>query len=244
MKLIWDNGLIIESETRRVILDPQIKHVRSDLTLISHAHIDHIQGLNPEHTLISSKETYEILKARVACSSKKHIQLNRRQLYEDTDFKITPYNSGHVLGSFQYFIESEEGSILYSSDINCVRSLTTPEAESVEAETLILESTYGRPEYALPPREEIYVEIVEWCLRTLSEGKIPVFKAYSLGKSQELIKLVNNYLQIPVIVDPYIAAISEVYDKSGVRLKFLTQGEEEAERFLNQKSGILIVSSF
>lgn len=243
MKLIWDGSLIIENKNRRIAIDPQSKCNRSDLTLISHAHIDHIQGLNCESYILSSRETHEILKLRTR-PPVNYTQLSLRQLYEDDYFKIIPYNSGHVLGSFQFFIESKSESILYSSDINCVKSLTTTPAESLEADTLILESTYGRPEYSLPPREEVYADIIEWCVKTISQGKIPVFKAYSLGKSQELIKLMNNYLQIPVIADSNIALISEVYNKNGVKLNFIHQHQEEAQRLLKEKSCILIISSF
>ncbi len=243
MKLIWSNGLLIENQGERITVDPQNKFSKSNLTLISHAHIDHIQGVNGETSILSSKETYEILKLRTP-QPVNHIPLSQRQLYESSGFKITPYNSGHVLGSFQFFIESDTKSILYSSDINCVKSLTTPPAESLEADILILESTYGRPEYSLPPREEVYAEIIEWCVKTLGEGRIPVFKAYALGKSQELIKLMNSYLHIPVIVDSEIAFISEVYNKNGVKLNFISQHREEAQSLLKEKFCILILSSF
>lgn len=243
MKLIWDGGLIIKTRKKHITPDPENKSLKSDLTLVSHAHIDHTKGLNGRSKMLASVETYEIIRTRTSKKIDRFSELGYKQIYEEDEFKITSYNAGHVLGSRQFMIEDKHQSILFSSDINCVRSLTLDPADQVEADILIIESTYGKPEYALPPREETYLEIAEWCLETLGRGKIPVFSAYSLGKSQELIKLLNQYLKIPIVVDQDIAKISEIYAKSGVNLSFLKAGDEQSKELIDGKGCVLIVSS-
>jgi len=78
---------------------------------------------------------------------------------------------------------------------------TTSAADSIPCDTLILETTYGVPFYTFPDLTVTCSEIVEWALQQIRTGKIPVFRAYSGGKAQEIVKIFNVMTRIPVIAE-------------------------------------------
>ena len=55
------------------------------------------------------------------------------------------------------------------------------------AETLIMETTFGKPEFVFPPAEQVMSEMVQFCREALADGAVPVLLGYSLGKAQEIL---------------------------------------------------------
>jgi Cft2 family RNA processing exonuclease len=108
--------------------------------------------------------------------------------------------------------------ILYTGDINPEGGLTSGKATPGECEILIIEATYGKPSFKIPPRQEVVQSILDWSERELARRPIAI-AGYELGKAQELIAILNK-LPYPVFVSEEIYRISEVYLKYGVRLKF------------------------
>jgi len=124
--------------------------------------------------------------------------------------KVIAHDAGHVLGSTQYEIRDAESSIVYTGDINCRKTLTTNAADIVPCDTLILETTYGRPTYVFPSLTEIYSNIVNWAIGEIKKKRKPVFIGYAIGKSQEIIKIFNEFTNIPVVVSKSITKVNEV----------------------------------
>ena len=113
--------------------------------------------------------------------------------------------------------ETEAGSVLYTGDFKLGPSATTEPAELPRADVLIMESTFGRPQYRLPPRDEVVSELIELARSTLAAGDTPVIHAYALGKAQEATAILTG-AKIPVMQHPDILAVSEVYRRCGVDL--------------------------
>ncbi|MCX8176660.1 MAG: MBL fold metallo-hydrolase, partial [Candidatus Bathyarchaeota archaeon] len=134
------------------------------------------------------------------------------------DCKIKLHNSGHILGSAAFQIDTPEGVIFYTGDLNYTDTIITLAASPVDCDILIIESTYGNG-FIFPPREEIYKSMIKWVVKEIREGKIPVFYAYPIGKAQEIAKLFNTFLNVDVIVHPMIAKINKIYEVLGIKLK-------------------------
>jgi putative mRNA 3-end processing factor len=81
----------------------------------------------------------------------------------------------------------------------------------------VMESTFGRPHYRLPPRETVVAQLLEIVHTALAEGKTPVVHAYPLGKSQEVTKLLTDS-GVPVLQHRVIYEVSCIYQKCGVDL--------------------------
>ena len=76
---------------------------------------------------------------------------------------------------------------LYTGDFKLRQGRSAEPAEWRQADTLIMETTYGLPRYRFPPTEQVVQQIVAFCRDALEEGAVPVLLGYSLGKAQEIL---------------------------------------------------------
>lgn len=141
------------------------------------------------------------------------------------DITVTAHNSGHILGSTLFEVETPHGTIVYTGDMNCIRTLMTTPAEKVRCDSLIMEATYGRPDIMFPPRHETYKHMIEWLVNRANDGKTPVFYVYAVGKAQEIVKAINEFTEIPVLVHPKIARVNEAYARRNQQLHAIEESE-------------------
>lgn len=220
MKIYWDKGIVIDVKGSTLCLDPQTANSRYQNILISHAHKDHTAGfsaLKPKkYATHQTVEIYEAYSGRKVTNVKR---LKYGEKVRIEDFEVTAYNSGHILGSAMFKIETEEETIVYTGDLNCVNTLVTKAATPFRCDVLIIEATYGKPDLVFPKREKVYRWIVEWVLRKIKEKKVPVFYVYPIGKSQEIIKVLNEFTRVEVAVHPAIERVNRVYRRQAINLK-------------------------
>ncbi|NBZ97123.1 MAG: hypothetical protein EBR40_12015, partial [Proteobacteria bacterium] len=145
------------------------------------------------------------------------IELDYGETYATDRARITLIPAGHILGSAQVLVETDEGRLLYTGDFKRRESLTCKEAAAAKADTLVMECTFGHPRYAFPPVDRVREQIREFCRKTLQEGVTPVLLAYSLGKSQELLAILAGS-GMEVVVHRSVSVMSAVYQKHGVDL--------------------------
>src|SRR5260370_11554379 len=126
--------------------------------------------------------------------------------------------AGHMLGSAQIRITRPDGRrIAYTGDLNLVPSLTAEPAQVAECDTLILESTFGHPRYAFPPKEGVLRRIEDWVRQTLDRGSAPVLFGYAMGKSQEVIKFIHAR-GFAVPAHSSICDLAGIYSDFGIAL--------------------------
>ena len=116
-------------------------------------------------------------------------------------------------------ILAEDGrqSLLYTGDFKLGESATAARAELPHADILVIESTYGHPDYRLPPRRQVLDQLFALVRQTLADGAAPVIQAYVLGKGQEVTRLLTA-AGIPVLQHRDIFAVSQVYEACGMSL--------------------------
>ncbi len=196
---------------------------------VSHAHFDHAPSLKKVKKLLASRETIDLLEARGL-----HFNCLITQEFSNNGFRAQLLDSGHVLGSSMlYARDADSGSFLYSGDFKFEDSLTVRGAKPREAETLLVESTYGLPGIVFPPRDEVYKQVSDWVAARQREG-IVLLGGYALGKAQELIACLNDYAGITPIVTKEVGEVSSVYRKHGVKLDFIPADSWEGERELKR----------
>jgi len=229
-------GLIVKTPETELWLDSA--RSKRDLTLISHAHSDHV----PRNLgrVILTPETASILK--IFRDGFDWIGLRFGECIEFRDVKISAESSGHVLGSSQFLIDSGDERFVYTGDLNVYDSIVLKGAKPIEADKLVIEATYGSPNYIFPRREEIYARIIDWIIKTIRSGEIPAFKVYALGKAQEIMKLVNTYLKVPVITSWTVSKIAEKYVDHGIRLSYLPIYSDEGLEAFSQGECVYIAS--
>ncbi|MDO4558415.1 MAG: MBL fold metallo-hydrolase RNA specificity domain-containing protein, partial [Planctomycetia bacterium] len=90
-------------------------------------------------------------------------------------------------------------------------------AELPRADVLIMESTFGDPRYRLPPRDTVIRQLCDMIQNTLESGRIPVIRAYALGKAQEVTRILSD-AGFAVDQSPEVAEITDIYEKCGVHV--------------------------
>jgi DNA ligase-1 len=150
---------------------------------VSHAHSDHI-ALHDE--IIVSERTARLMQARLPGKRTEHVlPFRERRTVHDVDLMLLA--AGHILGSAQSFLFTQEETLLYTGDFKLRPGKSAEPAEWRQADTLIMETTFGLPRYRFPPTEQVIDQLIAFCRETIEEGKVPVLLGYSLGKAQEIL---------------------------------------------------------
>jgi len=156
------------------------------------------------------------------------------------DIEVTSHPSGHVLGSYEFEVTTPDGTVLFTGDLNTKHTRTVDPAEPVECDILIIESTFGSPDFIFPPDDLIIRDMITWANKVLSEGKIPVFQTDPLGNAQEIIRIFNENTSIPVISHWKVSKINKVYESYGHKMKYIDIRTEDAYDLIAQKNAIIV----
>ena len=225
MEIFDHRGICLKKDKRAVYLDPSSGRPDGAVT---HAHSDH---LRPRTHM--TPPTADVMKVRTG--SKKATLHDYNDKFKINDFELEFISAGHVIGSAM--IECDD--VLYTGDYNPYGTVTAGIAEPRECETLIVESTYGKPDQTLPDRNEVLKDLQAWINATAANGG-GIVGAYSLGKAQEVIATANKADVVPAVSE-IVGSVSDVYRKHGVKMDYVRYDElDENEK---KKPGLLVTST-
>jgi Cft2 family RNA processing exonuclease len=203
----WEDGLVLTKA--RLAVDFCRRQPRA---FISHAHSDHIA----RHAYaLCTPETAALYQHRLG--PRPTLSMPYRKTIEWGGLRLTTWPAGHCLGSAMLLAEDGDQSLLYTGDFKLGESATAERAELPHANTLIIESTYGHPDYRLPPRQQAIDQLLTLVREALAADAVPVVQAYALGKGQEVTRLLTT-AGIPVVQHRSIFGVSQVYEACGVAL--------------------------
>lgn len=219
-KVKHSSGIKIEGEPSYA-LDSSRKDF--DYSIISHAHADHALKKDSDQ-IICSELTRKITETRFEVS------------IDPTEHeKVELIPSGHILGSSSALVD---GKVLYTGDVSTRDRAYIDGFHPVKAEELIIESTYGIPNYRFPDQEEIEKEIRDW----IKDTDRPLFLfAYSLGKAQKIQHLVQKATDRPIIAHGAVKKMNDVIEEN-TDLKFRAKEYTENKDLL-EENGIMIAPS-
>ncbi|NYZ74056.1 hypothetical protein H0O00_02850 [Candidatus Micrarchaeota archaeon] len=188
-----------------------LDHSDCDLPFLSHAHSDHTSGVKKHKKIISSPETLELsgIPAELASHD-----------------GATMLPAGHILGARQLLLDCDGERAVYSGDISLKPNIFGMKAEVPSCDRLIMEATYGDPAYLFPPMEDVHRMVAEWVKANPTSNL--VIGCYELGKSQEMIKILNECGTAPIVTEK-TESFCSVYEKYGIKLDRIVVGTEEAE---------------
>lgn len=153
------------------------------------------------------------MQARLPGKRNEHVvAFGERTTIRGLDLTLLP--AGHIFGSAQFFLETDNGSLLYTGDFKLRPGRSAEPAEWRNAETLIMETTYGLPRYRLPPTDEVIGQIVAFCRDALETGAVPVLLGYSLGKAQEILCSLAGAGLKPMLHGS-VHAMTRIYEQFG-----------------------------
>ena len=147
---------------------------------------------------------------------------------DNPDVAVTLYPAGHIHGSAMILLEHPvHGRLLYTGDFKLRPGRSAEPCEPPPADLVIMETTYGRPRYVLPPDEQVLADMIDWCRAMLAAGDTPVLFGYSLGKSQEILRALAE-ASLPIILHPTTGQITGVYESLGLTFPNYTLFEPAA----------------
>lgn len=121
---------------------------------------------------------------------------------------IDLHPAGHIDGSRAALIHDDGCRILYTGDV-CTRARPGIEGfDPVTADVLIIEATYGSPDYEFPPVEDVTDEITEWV-----EGApdVPlILYGYALGRAQRIIRLFEDATDVRLLTTEAIQRYNDI----------------------------------
>jgi len=130
------------------------------------------------------------------------------------DIRLTLHNAGHILGSSSPHFHIGDGlyNIVYSGDIKFERTWLFNSATNKfpRLESLVMESTYGGKRDFQPTRKEAATQLKLVMKRTLSRGGKILIPVFAVGRSQEVMIVLEKQMKIgqipkcPVYLDGMI----------------------------------------
>ncbi|MFC1803806.1 hypothetical protein ACFL0D_07560 [Thermoproteota archaeon] len=233
-------GILVEYGDQGVMLDPT-RNTHSYPTFVSHAHADHAYAFKfPERLKYATKETFDLLNSL----GWKHLDgFNPVKVGDKiklNDIEVHIHNSGHVLGSVQYEVNTPSGTVLYTGDLCTEETFTMDPATPVDCDMLVIETTFGSPMFQFPKRDDIAVEVYKWAVNTVLNDKIPTFKTDSIGNAQEIISILNRYTNLPVVTYKSATQITDLYRDHGYNLDSVDAASLEGEDLIDSGKCALI----
>ncbi|PIU22265.1 MAG: hypothetical protein COT14_02040 [Candidatus Diapherotrites archaeon CG08_land_8_20_14_0_20_30_16] len=219
LKIKHCHNIIVEQDANSISIDPIQKQNNLQLNFITHAHKDHFGQTTPLNSrYLSTEPTLEIINNIFEAKKQgKIIEYNKTYTQDDFQYKIK--NSGHVLGSYSLVFEYNGTKITITSDINTKDSTTTKATLPEDTDILIIESTYGSEKDVFPDRTKEYTRLIKWVLLNRLNGKLPIIASYTLGKTQEIVKLISDNTNLNIGLTNDAHNICDIYSKYGVDLK-------------------------
>jgi len=209
-------------------LDPSRRRGRA---VVSHAHADHFE---PHEEIWCSEPTARLIEKRYAPKGAAVHALPYHECKPLGPGQLTLLPAGHILGSAQAYLESDEGSLLYTGDFKLRAGLSAESTVSCPAETLIMETTFGLPHFRFPPMEAVCHDLVRFCVDAQAEGALPVLIGYSLGKAQEIQALLHRE-GFSVVLHESVYRMARIYHE-------LAPEFPVPKRFdAKQKSGVVLI---
>jgi putative mRNA 3-end processing factor len=179
-------------------------------SFISHAHSDHIRH---HKQIIATPPTVSLFQQRYGKVNATALNFGIPHQIDDIQIELFP--AGHILGSAQILIIKNGLRLVYTGDFNTRPSYTAESLEVRNADILIMESTFGLPQYRFPPREQAVDQLTSFIKNCFSHSILPVIMAYTLGKSQEIIKILGE-LNFQMSIAKPIYQLLKIYEEYGI----------------------------
>lgn len=134
------------------------------------------------------------------------------------DVRVSFHPAGHILGSAQIRLQSEERAWVVAGDYKRIADPTCDPFEVVPCDTFITESTFGLPIYRWDPTEQVVAELFEWWRSNEAERRTSVLFCYTMGKAQRILAELTRYTDKRVLVHGMMLSTIEAYREAGISM--------------------------
>lgn len=207
-----------------------------DFMILSHAHLDHSGFLPYLYTFsktnwFATPPTRDLIEILIADSMKimgdtipydqtqymKMLKywipamLKQSMHFGNTEVKL--FDAGHISGSSMIEMTYQGKTLLYTGDFKSADTrMHTGAYYDDEVDVLMIDCTYAQREH--PERIETEKKLADEIEETIDNDGNVLLPAFSLGRSQELIRIIRAYnKKVPVYLDGMGKGITDIYLK-------------------------------
>ncbi len=181
--------------------------------LITHGHADHSRSGHAHY--LATSAAAPVIQHRLGRISIDTVAFGETHKIGDAHVSFHP--AGHLPGSAQIRVEVKGEVWVASGDYKTTPDGLTEAFEPVRCHSFITECTFGLPVFKWAAQDLIAEQINDWWAAASAEGRFALLGAYSLGKAQRLLSLVDPDIG-PILTHHAVEATNEVLRAQGLPL--------------------------
>ncbi len=136
------------------------------------------------------------------------------------------FESGHILGSALVRVNAGDKKILYTGDLNLRETRLLPPAKlGVEADVLVIESTYGAREKRHQSSKTTVQNFIKAIDETLGKGGKVIIPSFAIGRGQEVLFIIESFMRskllpkVPIFLDGMVTKALRIYRHNAIYLR-------------------------
>ena len=186
---------------------------RVDRALITHGHSDHARwGMG---RYLATHDALPVMRHRLGEITAEGIAYGEKRMIGGALVSFHP--AGHVPGSAQIRVEVGGEVWVASGDYKTIDDGFSTPFEPVRCHHFITESTFGLPVFRWEPQDVVARQLNDWWRACASKGKTAILGAYSLGKAQRLMSMLDPSIG-PVLCHAAVENTNAVMRRQGILL--------------------------
>lgn len=181
--------------------------------LITHAHADHAR---PGHAhYLSTPMTDPVMRHRLGEISSETVPFDTS--LQIGGARVSFHPAGHLPGSAQIRVEVGGEVWVVSGDYKTAPDGLSEPFEPIKCHTFISECTFGLPVFRWPETNVLRDDLNAWWAQTAAAGKTAILGAYSLGKAQRLLAMLDPDIG-PILTHGAVENTNAVLRAHGIAL--------------------------
>ena len=140
------------------------------------------------------------------------------------DAKLTMHNAGHILGSSIAHFHIGDGlyNVAFTGDFKFERTRLFDPAvcNFPRLETLVTEATYGGANSLQPSRKEAETHLIQVVKETSKKGGKVIIPAFSVGRSQEVMVVLEEAIRKKVIDEVPVYLDGMIYEATAIHTSY------------------------
>ena len=184
-----------------------------DRALITHGHADHARSGHRRY--LATEGAAPVIRHRLGEITLDTVRYGEVRRIGSADVSFHP--AGHIPGSAQIRVEVGGEVWVVSGDYKRVDDGLSEPFEPLRCHAFITECTFGLPVFRWPDEAEVRAELNAWWAANAAAGRASILGAYSLGKAQRLLRMLDPGIG-PILTHGAVEATNEVLRAQGYDL--------------------------